>query len=515
MNRIRSILIVGGGTAGWLSAAYLNRALGDSVAITLVESPFTPRIGVGEATVPTLRNTLRFLGVEERDWMARCNATFKLAVRFEDWAVPPSEGGHAYYHPFFPRPEPTISPFAHAFFPAVGEGFSSAQYGMQRAAADPSYRYAYEASAVPALCDAARFGVPERSEDALSYAYHMDAALLAGYLRELCVERGVTHVVAHVANADLDDRGWVRSVTTRDGQRLAADLFLDCTGFKGLLINQTLNEPFVSHARYLINDRAVAAQAPRPPSERKLRPYTTAKALSAGWMWTIPLFHRNGCGYVYSSRFATPDQAEEELRRQLGPAASDLEMNHIDIRVGACRNLWVKNCVAVGLAGAFIEPLESTSILLTEYQLAKLVALFPDRTFSEATIARYNASVLEMFEQIRDFVALHFCTTRRDDTPYWRAIRHEVEVPASLRALLEDYRRGLLPDETERVYIFRGNSITSVLTGMGVLPERSSPILDHLDPRPAERHFARVRAQTERLLATLPDHGDYIRSLHA
>jgi hypothetical protein len=513
MSRVESILIVGGGTAGWLSAAYLNRALGDSVAITLVESPLTPRIGVGEATVPTLRNTLRFLGIEERDWMSRCNATFKLAVRFDDWTKPGSRDRH-YYHPFFPRPEPIISPFAHPFFPAIGEGFLSAQYGMQRAVRDSNFRYAYAASCVPALCDARKFGTPEANEDALSYAYHMDAALLAAFLCNLCMKRGVKHVSAHVEGAALDERGFIRHVITREGRRLAADMFIDCTGFKGLLINDTLAEPFVSHAQYLINDRAVAFQAPRDPEEEGIRPYTTATALTAGWMWNIPLYHRDGCGYVYSSEFASPEVAERELRQRLGPASKNLEANHIRIRVGACRNLWVRNCLAIGLSGAFIEPLESTSIFLTEYQLAKLVSLFPDRSFSERQIRRYNEAVIDVFHQVRDFVAAHFCTTRRDDTPYWKSIRNDVPIPDSLQALLDDFQQGVLPDEAERLHIFRGNSITSVLTGMGVFPERASPILDHVDEAAADRHFARIREQTSRLLATLPDHAAYIRSLH-
>jgi tryptophan halogenase len=508
-RRIRSILIVGGGTAGWLAAGYLRRALDPATTIALVESSDVPRIGVGEATVPTLKTTLGFIGIDERDWMARCNGTFKMAIKFVNWRT----GNDDFYHPFFARPGKTIRLHDRPYFPEIGAGLADSAFWAQSYLCAGRSDYARLASSTPALCDRNQCGDPTRHSDAVTYAYHMDAGLLAAYLRDFCVERGVRHVIDHIQEVHLDDHGAIAGIDTVAGSRLEADLYIDCSGFKGLLINEALHEPFVDQKRYLINDSALAISVRNDPQRLGIRPYTTATAHSAGWSWDIPLYHRNGCGYVYSSDHISRDAAESEIRAHFGDAAEGVHVNAISMRVGYNRRVWVKNCLAMGLAGSFIEPLESTSIFMTEYQLANLVSCFPDRTFSDALMRRYNHLCEAMYLQIRDFIVLHYVTTKREDTTYWRHMKHELPIPDSLAALLDDYKNGLPLADSSTPVVFRNSNVVSVLSGMHVFPERSLPILEHVKAEGAEAHFAAVRSQTARLLDDTPDHYAYLTSI--
>lgn len=511
-QRIRSVLIVGGGTAGWMAAAYLNRALAKDVTITLLESPSVNRIGVGEATIPTLRDTLQFIGVEEREWMRECGATFKSSILYKNWRVGPNAGvTDEFHHPFFPRPEPLIRPYGASHTQIPGDGFTSVHYWMKRAAEGSRTGFDRMVSPNPALCDERRF---EATKDD-RYAYHMDAALLAKFLCKLAVSRGVHHVLDHLADATLDDRGFIRSIKTQSGREMSADLYLDCTGFRSLLLGKTLGEPFRSEEKYLPNDRAVALSAKNHAETRGIPPCTRAQAMTHGWSWHIPLFHRFGTGYVYSSKFLSPEQAEREMRELLGPDCDESETaNHIQIRVGRTQRQWVKNCVGVGLSGMFIEPLESTGIFMSEFQVSSLVTYFPDRTFSPALSRRYNALMDDVYEQIRDFVVMHYVTTSREDTPYWRFIRHELPIPDTLAEALDAWKNGIPPTDYRHFSIFRANSWAAILSGMHRYPERSLPVLSHADEAAAEARFAAVQAETKRLLAVTPTHYDFIRSLH-
>ncbi|KIG12874.1 putative tryptophan halogenase [Enhygromyxa salina] len=507
-------MIVGGGTAGWLSAAYLNRALGSSVRITVVESASVSRVGVGEATVPTMVSTLAFLGIDERVFMRRCNATFKAAIKYVNWA----HGGRGdradeFYHPFYDRPELLARPFGDMHFPFVGEGFSSADvWAAQGSDRDP--RFDRVSSAIPAVSDALAFS-PERlpGSQTLQYAYHMDAMLFADMLAEVAQQRGVERRVDHVRGVELDERGFVRSLATESGAALTADLFIDCSGFRGLLINGALQEPFSSDAKYLACDAAVALPAASVPARDGILPYTTATALSAGWSWRVPLFQRFGCGYVYSSDHASPSEAEQELRDLLGPAAGQ-DAAHLRMRVGRCRRSWVNNCVAIGLSSCFLEPLESTAIFMVEYQLAQLVNLFPSRRFAPARIHRYNETLNDMYDHLRDFIVMHYCTTSRGDTAFWRRIRDDMPIPDSLATILDEYRVGVLPQDRLRFRLFRSRSYTAILSGMGVYPDYGPPILGHAPPAAGDALLADIAKRTAALLASLPAHYDYVRGLH-
>jgi len=317
MAPIRSVLVVGGGTAGWLSAGFLHRALGRNVSVTLVESPNIPKIGVGEATVSSLRNTMAFLGFDESQWMPHVGATYKMAVRFEQWNRPAAEGREHFYHPFFEhRSEQNVHPIP-PWLLEVGDGISLMHYWHARRLAGDATPYASAVFPGPAICDARK---APRFDDATDWAvptaYHIDAHRFAAFMSAKIVERGVRHVRDDVTGVRLDSRGFIAGVTTKENGELTADLYVDCSGFRSLMLGQALKEPFDSAAKYLWNDSAVALRPKNAPGD--LEPYTLARGSNAGWMWNIPLFHRSGTGYVYSSRYLSKDQAERGIREYLG-----------------------------------------------------------------------------------------------------------------------------------------------------------------------------------------------------
>jgi tryptophan halogenase len=516
---IQKIVIVGGGTAGWLSAAYLNRAFGHRVAITLVESARIGRIGVGEATVPTLRTTFRFLGMKEEEWMPRCNAAFKSAVRFNGWRpARPGAGRHTYYHPFFTVPEPPVQTYEQPFHKRFGRGVSLAHFWLKlKLAGDPRVRDTFgdAGMALQRLCELNKAPKPLPGTDApdpgYRYAYHFDAALIAGYLRDLATGRGVRHVVADVRSVAVDPRGHIEKVVTDTGEELTGDLFLDCSGFRGLLINQTLHEPFVSAQDYLLCDSAVAMSADHPAGG--LRPYTSANARGDGWIWEIPLYHREGTGYVYSSRTTTPERAEQELRDFIGPRIQDTTPNHIKMRVGHNRRSWVNNCVAVGLSSCFVEPLESTTIALIEYQLALLVLHFPDSDLDRRRQDRYNQLMTSAFEDVRDFIVMHYHLAHRTDTEFWRAVR-EAPIPDSLAEKLDEYAQSIIIPDASQLRLFETRSLWAILSGLDFPFVKAPPAVELMSDDAAWEQFEQIDKEREIYSASLPDHREYLRALH-
>jgi hypothetical protein len=509
MQPIQSILVVGGGTAGWLSAAYLQRALGASVRVGLVESKHIAPIGVGEATVSTLRYTMSFLGFEEHEWMAEASATYKTAVRFEQWNQPASAGLEYFYHPFFERSEPLVDALP-SYFPELGEGISLMHYWHRRHLAGDPTPYAYAVFPGPRLCDARKSPRAldgERPE--IPSAYHLDAHLFAGFLRRHATARGVEHTVDDVTEVLLDERGFIAGVRTEAHGVLRADLYLDCTGFRSLLLGKALRERFVSSAPYLWCDSAIAMRPQNAPGD--LEPYTLARAASAGWMWNIPLMHRSGTGYVYSSRHQSATEAEEELRRYLGPRAdADTFTLKLGFQPGRRERTFVNNCVAIGLSASFVEPLESTTIFLVEYALAQLLTFLPDQGFSAGRAARYNREVERMFDEVRDFVILHFAAAGRRDTPFWRELAEKPTLPDSVAEQLAFYRASLPLGERFSNFVFRERSYACLLAGLGKLPEQPYPLLAHVGEAAAERAFAAIAARTDELLARLPGHREYL-----
>lgn len=424
----KRILVVGGGSAGWMAAAYLNAALNrkgqKTVDICLVESPNIPRISVGEATIPSIRHLLSVIGIDEIEFMKATDASFKQSIKYINWL---NTNDHAYHHPFSRN---RVYPLDHS--------------GPDWLKSDRSIPFMETASVQPAICEMGLapkmiekwdFGQP------LSYAYHMNAQKFADYLRDLSVERGVTHILDSVVDVEVIENGHIAAVTTKEGKRLEADLFIDCTGFAAILIGKKLKIGFEDCSQWLLCDRAVTMHVPYEHHyPGYVRPYTTATALSAGWVWEIPLSSLKSVGYVHSSQFISKDEAERELRAFEGAHTDGLSARFIDFRVGRRKRVWAANCVAIGLSGGFIEPLESTGLYLSDLAAVMLAEHFPFSDDWEPLAMRYNRIMSNRFYEILDFINMHYCLTNRTDTHFWREVGRPESVVPRLQAKLDFWK---------------------------------------------------------------------------
>lgn len=508
---IRDITIVGGGTTGWLAAAILNHRLQwgfghpEGVRVTVIESPSVPIIGVGEATIPPIRRTLDLLEVSEAEFVTRTNATFKLGVRFDDWHRPDGDKPKSFFHPFSGGVQvagrnPAASLLAYGLpdgleiDPQLG---NLVGHGVAAAAANKSPR---------------RIGDPP-FQGVLGYAYHVDAGQLSAFLQEISVARGVTHVRDDVVGVERDARGHIAALQLAEGGRRPVELVLDCSGFRGLLINEAMEEPFVSFAPYLFNDRAVAVQVAHREGE-PLSPETVATAMDSGWRWRIPLQSRVGAGYVFSSGFISDGEATDALVGALNGAERLMEPRVLKMRVGRSRRSWVGNCVALGLASGFIEPLESTAIQFVDYACRRILQCLPTSDFEPAPIAKFNSEIEALYDDVRDFLGLHFTLGDRDDTPYWRAMRHDVKRSDRLEACLDLWRHAL-PDiydpRSEAIFTFW--SVSCVLFGKGFYNGQLATQSDLL-PKPVwERYLRDFTALRTGMLNVLPDHAEALRAM--
>ncbi|MFE1174111.1 tryptophan halogenase family protein [Streptomyces sp. NPDC058773] len=510
---LRSVVIVGGGTAGWMTASYLKAAFADRIDVTLVESEAVSRIGVGEATFSTVRHFFDYLGLDEADWLPKCAGGYKLGIRFENWH---GDGGH-FYHPFERL--------------RMVDGFSLADWWLELGdRSRPMDRSVFlttalsEAKRSPRMLDGSLFAsgldgslgrsTLDEQRAQFPYAYHFDADRVAKYLAGYATARGVKHVIDNVQQVVQDERGWISQVQTAEHGALSGDLFIDCTGFRAMLISKTLGTAFQSFEDVLPNNRAVALRVPRE-TETDMAPYTTATAMKAGWMWTIPLFRRNGNGYVYSDQFISPEEAERELRAAVAPGRDDLEANHIRMRIGRHQDSWVKNCVAIGLSSAFVEPLESTGIFFIQHAIEQLVKHFPDEHFDEGQIAAYNRRIGNAVDGVKEFLVLHYKAARRDDTPYWKEAKVR-DMPEGLRERLALAESRLLDEETiyPHYHGFESYSWNAMTLGLGHRPRTPHPALKHLDPARARAEFARIEAQAAEMVAALPSCHEYLAALN-
>ncbi|MFJ5266741.1 tryptophan halogenase family protein [Streptomyces sp. NPDC088387] len=511
---VRDVVIVGGGTAGWMTAAYLTAAFGDRVAVTLVESADVGTIGVGEATFSDIRHFFEFLGLAERDWMPACNATYKLAVRFENWREP----GHHFYHPF----EQLRSV----------KGFPLTDWWLRHPTTD---RFDVDCFVMASLCDAGRSpryldgalleqefvevdGVPSTIADyqgaQFPYAYHFEAHLLAKYLTKYATARGVRHIVDTVQDVGLDERGWVTHVQTAEHGRIEGGLFVDCTGFRSLLLGKALGEPFLSYQDTLPNDSAVALQVPMDMDKNPIRPCTTATAQDAGWIWTIPLISRIGTGYVYARDYLDPEEAERTLREFVGPAAADVPANHIRMRIGRSRRAWVNNCVAVGLSSGFVEPLESTGIFFIHYAIEQLVKYYPAVDWDASLREQHNSSMANVMDGVREFLVLHYRGAKRDSNQYWRDTKTRT-IPDALAERLDQWR-SKVPDANSvhpRYHGLPPYSYNCILLGTGGIEPRPSPALDLVDEKEALAEFQAIRDKARVLVGSLPTQNEYFKQM--
>ena len=478
-DAIRKIAVVGGGTAGWMAASYLARTLAHAnLEIVLIDSSEIGTVGVGEATVPAIRDFLATVGLNDLDVLNATEGTIKLGIRFADWAEP----GHRFYHPF-------------GLYGVPARGVPFHQYWLKLRAAGHDLSLA-DYCLCTQLAEHSRFlSPPERPGSDLGvfdFALHFDASMFASVLRDLSLSLGVSHIDGRIEGFDQDpDNGQVRAVSLADGRSLAADLWIDCSGFRGLLIGEAMGVPYVDWRKWLPCDRAVALGC--EPMEA-YRPVTTSTARPAGWQWHIPLRHRIGNGYVYCSDYIDDDAAEAVLRSNIeGPALG--EARRIRFTPGHRASFWKGNVVAIGLAGGFLEPLESTSITLIQSGLERLVRLFPDRGFDPALAALFDRQSQLEFERIRDFLLVHYCLNRRAGEPLWDRMR-TMELPEPLQLKLDAWRAQgeLVRYEWES---FQDPSWLSMYAGFDVHPRRYNLRADQFDTGELRATFERMRAAVD------------------
>ncbi len=494
MNRtVNKIVIVGGGTAGWMAAAAMGKIMaGGGYDISVVESEEIGTVGVGEATIPPIMDFNRTLGIDEAEFMRATQASFKLGIEFVDW----TRLGHSYVHPFGPFGVPMHGIFFHHF------------WLRHRAQGGSRSHQEFNVSGQATL--AGRFAPPPppgRSPlPAHSYAYHFDAGLYAAFLRKMAEASGVKRHEGRIVQVNQNaESGFIESVQLTDGRLIAGDFFVDCSGFRGLLIEQTLKGGYEDWSRWLPCDRAMAMPCDRLPVTT---PYTRSTAREAGWQWRIPLQHRTGNGYVYCSQFLGDDEAASLLTSRLDAPAQGTP-RPLRFVAGRRRESWKKNCVSLGLASGFLEPLESTSIHLVQSAIARLMFLFPNGAFDQGTIDKYNDMARLEYEEIRDFLVLHYTATDRDDTPFWRHCR-AIELPDSFRARREMYERSAnivaVPGD-----LFRENSWFAVYTGQNVIPKTWHPFADIPEAGELERRLSTISTDVRKLVQTFPTHDDYLR----
>ena len=491
-HAIRRIVIVGGGTAGWMAAAALSRRLdSNQVAITLIESDEIGIVGVGEATIPHLAVFNEMAGIPEDEFLAACQGTFKLGIEFVDWG----ERGERYFHPFGPHGHDLRGVHFHQLYLREAKKRSL-----------PDIRE-WSMSAVAASLD--RFARPPPDArlplSQLVYAFHFDASLYARFLRGRAEAQGVKRIEGKIVEVHRDgESGHVTGVQLADGQAIKGELFIDCSGFRGLLIEQTLKTGYEDWSKWLPCDRAVAVPTPLtgPPE-----PYVRCTARSAGWQWRIPLQHRMGNGLVYSSRYMPREEAEAALLSNLEsePLA---EPRHLSFTAGRRRLAWNANVVSLGLASGFIEPLESTSIHLIQIGITRLLALFPDLRFDAAERDEYNRQIAELTEDIRDFIILHYKATRRSDSDFWDYCR-TMSVPDKLASKLELWRsKGRI--FREGAELFGTPSWVAVLLGQGIVPQEPEPPAEAIDPALVSDALDKMRLSYRQMAEHMPTHAEFI-----
>jgi len=504
----RRILIVGGGTAGWLTAAYLARYLDIAdqaqIEISLLESPELGIIGVGEGTFPTIRSTLKFLGIDETQFIRATSATFKQGIRFNDWLHAPQADGtrHHYLHPFeapFYTEGTSLVPYWLLQDEAVRPPFAEAVTIQNRVA---------ESRRAPKKQGEGEFSGP------LNYAYHFDAAKLARILKARAVELGVRHLAGLLTDVALDSDGAIARVETRELGALEADLYIDCSGFRAELIGKALGAPFKSVRDVLFADRALAAKIPYGDPDAPIESFTIAAAHEAGWTWDIGLEGARGIGTVYSSAHMTDDEAAQVLRGYIGH--DDFSARLLPFEPGYRETQWVKNCVAVGLSGGFVEPLESTGVLLIEAAVGMIAELFPHGGPVDAPAKRFNQLIVGRYERIIDFLKLHYCLSRREE-PFWRDNADPASIPDTLQELLRQWRHRppgrfdfLLDLESFAFFNYQ-----YILYGMDFRTDLSGGRGDFPNVAAAEKLFARIRGFSERATEDLPTHRALIRAINA
>jgi tryptophan halogenase len=486
----RRFVIIGGGSAGWIAAACLAHALKGQGRVTLVESDEIGTVGVGEATIPPIQFLNSLLGINEREFVQATQATFKLGIQFRDW----THLGHQYVHPFGPHGRTIDAVAFHNYWLRL------------RAQGDTTELGDYSLATV--ALEAGKFAVPPPNlppEAVLAYAYHFDAGLYARYLRTYAEARGVQRIEGRVVEVkQRAEDGFITGVELGGGRVVEGDFFIDCSGFRGLLIEQTLKSGFEDWSHWLPCDRALAVPC---ESVSDITPYTRSTARTAGWQWRIPLQHRIGNGHVYCSAHMSDDEAARILMANLdGKALAD--PRPLRFVAGRRRRAWVKNCVALGLAAGFMEPLESTSIHLVQTGVFRLLSLLPVDERDEASADEFNRLTQDEWEQIRDFIILHYTANARTDSAFWIQCR-EMALPDALAHKIELFRnRGRVARYDGQ--LFMEPSWVAVFMGQGVWPKAYDPLADLVDPDELRRTLAHIRDFNRQVVSGMPTHERFI-----
>ncbi len=484
MNSIRKIVIAGGGTSGWLAAAAISKIFGKNLDITLIESPEIGRIGVGEATIPTLRVFHKLLGINEQEFMAHVQGTFKLGIEFSNWA----NKGDKYFHSFgLTGKDCWACQFQHFWL-------AGKKYGINVPFGD----YCPESKA-------ARLEKCSGENDGVNYAYHLDATLYADFLKNFSMKYGAKHIEGFIEKVIISpENGFIKSLMLKDGREIEGDLFLDCTGFRAMLIDGALNTPWVPYGHYLHCDSAIALQT---ELVREPRPYTQSIAHDFGWQWRIPLQHRAGNGMVYSSRHVSDDEAMATLMKNL-EGRPVTEPRVIKYKTGRRMKTWNKNCIAVGLTASFIEPLESTSIHLAMSAIYRLMRYFPQNEISMSNVDEFNKQSAEEIDRARNFVILHYHATQRDDSEFWRYCKN-MEIPETLKHRVQLFKdtAAIALEEKE---LFLNDSWVQVMMGQGIMPTAYHPIADVMDEKELKNFLGYLSGSVGEKVAAMPSHQQLI-----
>ncbi len=506
MSIIKKIIIVGGGSAGWMSAAYLNKELtarhGD-IEIILVESADIESVGVGEATVPTIRDFFSNIGVDENELIRKTDATIKLAIKFENWLTIKDDG---YFHPFEA--------------PLYSDGVEVASHwaSLKKKNKHPLESFAHSTGVIPSLCDVNKIPLKNDKNSYQAntlYAYHLDAVLMAKYLRELSISRGVKRIEDNIKDVLYDSEGNITSVVAEQSGDLEADFYIDCTGFRSVLSEKALGDKFVSFEDELLCNSALAAPTKYKHEDMEVKPYTTAKALSSGWMWNIGLQSRIGNGYVFSDRFQSFDEAEVEFRKELNDYSGDLDIKKIKMKIGRRSKFWNKNCLAVGLSAGFVEPIESTGLQLIQIALEMFVDYFPISTNHEPLREKYNEVTIAKYEDLKDFIVTHYCLTERDDTPFWRHVKKDLVLSDSLKKQLEVWKYKLPGhSDLKEIGLFGAPNYMYILAGMNSLVYKTTNGLDNIMTSRSESILKRMKNFRSGAKQVSDSHRKYLRSIY-
>ena len=491
-NPIEKIVILGGGTAGWMAAATIGNIFKNTpLVIELVESDDIGIVGVGEATIPPLINMLESLGIDLIDFIKETQASFKLGIKFEDW----NEIGESYFHPFG----------------SVGrsiDGYDFYQCWLKcQAEGDDSTLMSHSAESI--LAEQGKFFLPHEATNtplaSAYYALHLDSSLAGKYLRKFAENIGVIRTEGMVASVQQDNKENITGLTLKSGQTIQGDFFIDCSGFKGVLIEETLNAGYESWAHYLPCNKAVTVQT---NNVGPTAPFTLSKAQEAGWQWRIPLQHRTGNGYVFCDKYITDEQAIQTL---LDNTVGEPLMapRVIPFTTGIRKKAWKNNCLSLGLAQGFIEPLESTAIHLVSKSIAFFIRMFPTKNCDQALIDHYNQSILEDYQEIRDFLVLHYCQTSRTDSEFWRWCQ-QMKLPPTLEKKIAYFKvHGGLTIKDEE--LFRPTSWYAVFEGLGVRPNGYNPTLDNWSADKLKKILSSGQQGLMTAIKTQPSHDDFIR----